>query len=83
MPNKQSKSLKKAKSLTANAVVKHSLKEPLSALALVVALAVPPRKTVQIRVVATVNITSLATRAVRRVAVPIRIRLQSTGSKST
>ena len=83
MPNKQNKSLKKAKLLTANAVAKRWPKEPLSALALVVALAVPPRKTVQIRVVATVNITSLATRAVRRVAVPIRIRLQSTGSKST
>ena len=83
MRNKQSKFSKKAKSLTVNAEVAHLPKEPHSALALVVALAVPPRKTVQIRVVATVNITSLATRAVRRVAVPIRIRLQSTGSKST
>ena len=83
MPNKANKFSKRGKSLTANAEVNPLPKEPHSALALVVALAVPPRKTVQIRVVATANITSLATRAVRRVAVPIRIRLQSTGSKST
>lgn len=80
MQNKANKSLKKAKSLTANAVAKHLQKEPRSALAVVIqALAVPPRKVVPIRVVATANITSLAIRAVLRK----RVRAKMTAQQST
>ena len=79
MQNKANRFSKKAKSLTVNAVAKHLPKEPHSALAVAVAVAVPPRKTVQIRVVATANITSLATRAVLRK----RVRAKMTAQQST
>lgn len=88
MRNKQSKSLKKAKSLTANAVVKHSQKEPHSALAVVavvaVAVVVAKRAVPKRRAVAAVVKRVLAKRAVQRVRVQVKITArQSTGSKST
>ena len=78
MPNKQSKSLKKAKSPTANAVAKHLPKEPHSALAVAVAVAVlpvvPRRKNLAVAVKRV-----LARKAVQRRVQAKTIRLQSTG----
>lgn len=78
MPNKQSKSLKKAKSLTVNAVAKRLPKEPLSALAVAVAVAVlpvvPRRKSLAVAVKRV-----LARKAVQRRVQAKTIRLQSTG----
>ena len=82
MPNKQSKSLKKAKSPTANAVAKHLPKEPHSALA--VAVAVAKRAVPKRRAVAVVAKRVLAKRAVQRARVQVKITArQSTGSKLT
>ena len=82
MRNKQNKSSKKAKSLTANAVAKHLPKEPHSALAVAVAVAVlpvvPRRKNLAVAVKRV-----LARKAVQRKVQAKTIRLQSTGSKST
>jgi hypothetical protein len=82
MRNKQSKSLKKEKSPTANAEVKHLPKEPHSALAVAVAVAalpvVPRRKNLAVAVKRV-----LARKAVQRRVQAKTIRLQSTGSKST
>lgn len=75
--------MKKAKSLTVNAEVAHLPKEPHSALAVAVAVAVlpvvPRRKNL-----AVVAKRVLVKRVVQRVRVQAKtIRLQSTGSKST
>ena len=82
MRNKQSRSSKKAKSLTANAVAKHLPKEPHSALAVAVAVVVlpvvPRRKNLAVAVKRV-----LARKAVQRKVQAKTIRLQSTGSKST
>ena len=88
MRNKQSKSLKKEKSPTANAVAKHLPREPHSALAVAVAVAVAvvvaKRAVPKRRAVAAVVKRVPAKRAVQRVKVQVKtIRLQSTGSKST
>ena len=81
MPNKQSKSLKKAKSLTANAEVAHLPKEPLSALAVVaVVVAVAVARAVLKRKAVAVAKRVLVKRVVQRVRVQAKtIRLQSTG----
>ena len=80
MPNKQSKSLKKAKSLTANAEVAHLPKEPLSALAVAVAVAVAVARAVLKRKAVAVAKRVLVKRVVQRVRVQAKtIRLQSTG----
>jgi hypothetical protein len=85
MPNKQSKSLKKVKSPTANAVARHLPKEPHSALAVAVAAAAAVKRAVQKRKVAAVVAKRvLAKRAVQRARVQVKITArQSTGSKST
>ena len=78
MPNKANKSSKKAKSPTANAVAKHLPKEPHSALAVAVAVAVlpvvPRRKNLAVAVKRV-----LARKAVQRRVQAKTIRLQSTG----
>ena len=78
MQNKANKSSKKAKSLTANAVAKHLPKEPHSALAVAVAVAVlpvvPRRKNLAVAVKRV-----LARKAVQRRVQAKTIRLQSTG----
>ena len=82
MPNKQNKSLKKAKLLTVNAVAKHLPKEPLSALAVVVAVAVAAttRAVPKRRAVAAVAKRVPAKRVVQRVRVQAKtIRQQLTG----
>ena len=81
MPNKQSKSLKKAKSLMANAVAKHLPKEPHSALAVAVAVAVAVAKRAVLKRKAVVAVKRvLVKRAVQRARVQVKtIRLQSIG----
>jgi len=78
MRNKQSKSSKKVKSLTANAEAKRLPKEPLSALAVAVAVAVlpvvPRRKSLAVAVKRV-----LARKAVQRRVQAKMIRLQSIG----
>ena len=84
MPNKQSKSLKKAKSLTANAVARHLPKEPHSALAVAVAVAVAAARVVLKRKAVAVVKRVLAKRVVLRVRVQVKIiALQSIGLKLT
>ena len=82
MQNKANKSSKKAKSPTANAEVNPLPKEPHSALAVAVAVAVlpvvPRRKSLAVAVKRV-----LARKAVQRRVQAKTIRLQSTGSKST
>jgi len=84
MPNKASKSSKKAKFLTANAEVNLLPKEPHSALAVAVAVAVAKRAVPKRRAVVAVAKRVLAKRAVQRARVQVKITArQSTGSKST
>jgi len=84
MPNKASKSSKKAKFLTANAEVNLLPKEPHSALAVAVAVAVAVARVVLKRKAVAVAKRVLAKRAVLKIRVRAKtIARQSTGLKST
>ena len=85
MPNKANKSSKKGKSLTANVEVNHLPKEPLSALAVVVAVAVAATtRAVPKRRAVAVAKRVLVKRVVQRVRVQAKtIRQQLTGLKLT
>lgn len=81
MPNKQSKSLKKAKSLTVNAVAKRLPKEPLSVLAVVVAVAEVVAVVQKRKVRAVQRKRVLVKRVVQRARVRVKISKLSIGLK--